>query len=333
MPAFFTAITVLPNTINATYLIVLGLKNLLQNNFNHTLEWLQAAKNVISNANTTLSTIDTNSLSGTLDDEIFPFGAFVEYINDFISVLDTFIIANDNLANLYDEMNSTLLLLDSINFVQSSIGNDPTWNQIFSKLDVTNEHLNNFQYYREKTSNLTKTYLNKDYGSLTDLVAPQWEQFNTALEKIQENTTDLPQLVTAFHYTINSTYHISLGLDNLELSLNNSAATDNVSFISLNTTTYSTNNLTTAQMEINTSYDLLFNITFLSSESLDTWLGILKNNGNKSLYGIAQQTLDVIAVLSVTPQPSFNTAKTQALTSINETKVEMENIQFSNVFK
>ncbi len=333
LPAFFTAITVLPNTINATYLIVLGLKNLLQNNFNQTLEWLQAAENDISNANTTLSTIDTNSLSGTLDNEIFPFGAFVEYINDFISVLDTFIIANDNLANLYDAMNSTLVLLDSINFVQSSIGNNPTWNQIFLKLNVTNEHLNNFQYYREKTSNLTKTYLNKDYGSLTDLVAPQWEEFNTALEKIQENTTDLPQLVTAFHYTINSTYHISLGLDNLELSLNNSAAIDNVSFISLNTTTYSTNNLTTAQMEINTSYDLLFNITFLSSESLDTWLGILKNNGNKSLYGIAQETLEVITTLSVTPQPAFNTAKTQALTSINKTKVEMENIQFSNVFK
>ncbi|MFX0172396.1 MAG: hypothetical protein ACFE9L_10775 [Candidatus Hodarchaeota archaeon] len=272
--------------INSTYKLTLVLEDLNEYNFESQL--LDDAEKDF-NASKELLNIEMGSFPD-IEDPLIPIQDLVNFILNLHQVTKYMMFSVRNATHMFQSLNQTLMLMDNINFSDTSNIDDPTWFDIDIALENTSTYLNAAQASLDNMSDVITAQEPLEFAGLNNLL--------NELEDFTKSTSDRFTLAEnyflALEQTYNAIYYFSLGTNSLNETMHAPIFISSAFNPSIANFTLCQESAYTTEAVLNATTTHLLNETAITNWK-NLVKGDIKNSSTISIYMNTQKCLDLIA--------------------------------------
>lgn len=207
LPLFLEIGDVLIDFINGTYMSVLAINSVGENDFIQARDWLEQSSAELANVTSNLD-FDTTGVWEPVMHAVNVFG-------DMTEILEHFVKGALSGTRTFLTLNNTLVVLNEVNVTRppgtDPGGNDLLWNGVNTGLADGRTYFDNLTAELLTAGDLATLYSAKNYGDLTSVFTPTFGLISNIINDYKGNMTQLDYLLTALDSTYKSYYSFSFG--------------------------------------------------------------------------------------------------------------------------
>ncbi|NHJ02570.1 MAG: hypothetical protein EAX86_10570 [Candidatus Heimdallarchaeota archaeon] len=316
-PILLTVISSTIPWINSTYGLSLALESVY--NYDFSSEYLNQAQ-ADYEATHELRNIDLSSLPSKT---IIPIRDLVNFSLNLNDVTKNLLFAVQNASSMFESLNSTLSIIETIDFTNTSNTKDPAWQSILIGLSNTGVYLRNTQNSLTEMTLVLNAQIASGFEELADL-----NEFLLELQDFTQEASDRFTVVDQYYSALNGTYYAINYFSKGSNALNESIT----EALQLNPfdATAAINNFTLCQELADSTDGYLKGITvhLLNETSVENWRQLVKGNisdvNTNSIYMNAKKCNELIQDIEITLPGDI----TSQITTFQQILINMETLDW-----